>query len=294
MLTQLNTCVMRLLYELRLHRPRRVNIELTNACNFDCSMCLRNRMTRDQQVMTDAVFERALSLCTAGYVRNIEFAAWGESTLDPAVYDRIARAVDQGFACSITTNGSHLDVDRLLATGIQRVIFSLHASNPEEYASYTKARFSLEELEARILELKTHPRMLSGDLHTRVGVNHYTGGKVDLNDLPDGVFLADEVRVAPIFDFSTDVRKEMCDVLLSSLVIYADGTIGLGCCWDVNADFAIGHVMQDSLRSALYSTRAREHIRETRHSDMCRKCYDSRYLKKYRRQNVTPRRAGSH
>ena len=287
---RLKTYWLYLQYFLRLKRLERINIELTNACNYKCAMCLRSGMNREQSVMPQEVFEETLSKCFDAGVKFLEFSAFGESTLDPLVYERITRAVNMGFTCSMTTNGSLLDIERILETKIHQVIFSLHATSHQEYLTYTKSKFTMEMLEEKILELKLHPRILSGELKTKVLINHYTENEVDLSDLPQSVFVADHFNVAPIYRFDKDVRTIACDIILKNLVIYVDGTVGLGCCWDVNTDLAIGHIMEKDLRSIFYSKRAAAKIRSTRSSKFCKKCYDPFYIQEYRKTHIKPRR----
>ena len=104
--------------------PAQVDIDLTNVCNQDCYYCNSADFRREKPVqkkykeyikLLDQLGSwRAHSPESYGTTHTITYAGGGEPTVLTGYEHVIEHTIDQGFLCSITTNGSNLD--RLLDT----------------------------------------------------------------------------------------------------------------------------------------------------------------------------------
>lgn len=114
-----------------------VDIELTNSCNADCEMCVRNLISRPIEVMGDQLFCKIVDDLIAINVRSINLTGFGEGLLDIQIAHKIALAKQKGIEfITMYTNGSLLDKNKrreLIASGLDQIIFSIDALDKEEY-----------------------------------------------------------------------------------------------------------------------------------------------------------------
>lgn len=117
--------------------PRRVSIENTNACNANCTICPREKLTRDIQSMDMETFEKLLNDCIAAGATKLSLHNFGEPLLDKHLADKISMAKEKGITETyIVTNASLLTRDRaeeLLEAGLDRVKISFYGINRKEY-----------------------------------------------------------------------------------------------------------------------------------------------------------------
>ena len=128
-----------------------VDIEPTNRCNAKCYFCPRDQ-TPHQGLMSPETFEQALA-------RTIEFrpvvaerlemetrvalCGLGEPLLNRHTPSFVARVREEGFACSMASNGALLDEERgkaLLDAGLQEININV-GDEGEEYEDVYKLPF---------------------------------------------------------------------------------------------------------------------------------------------------------
>ena len=116
----------------------RVHLEITNACNFDCSFCPEGIMERPQGLMRPDAFARiAAQLADGPVVRRVMLHLMGEPLLHPDFAELVRIGVDHGLDLHLTTNGSRLEpeaVDRLLTCGLDEITVSLQTPDAESFA----------------------------------------------------------------------------------------------------------------------------------------------------------------
>lgn len=113
-------------------------IELSSECNLACRYCINGLMgnhDREQGIMTDEVFDRALywvkELVDQGTQREVNLNGNGESTLDPKLPERAARLIDLigPQMVSFCTNGVSMTpqlAKDLKSAGLRRIDLSIH------------------------------------------------------------------------------------------------------------------------------------------------------------------------
>ena len=117
--------IKRAVYE-PLDEPVRLQLEPTNICSLDCVMCPPKGvgngpvggMSLDQ-------FKTIIGKFTK--LEGINFAGWGEPTLNRELYQMIDYAADLGIEVTFTTNGTFLDekaVGEMAASKVARIVVS--------------------------------------------------------------------------------------------------------------------------------------------------------------------------
>ena len=122
----------------------RVHLEITNACNFDCTFCPDGIMTRPRGLMPPERFaDIAAQLADGPLVRRVMLHLMGEPLLHPDVFELVRIGVDHGLFLHLTTNGSRLDaaaVERLLTCGLGEITVSLQTPDADSFAASRGAR----------------------------------------------------------------------------------------------------------------------------------------------------------
>jgi MoaA/NifB/PqqE/SkfB family radical SAM enzyme len=88
---------------------KRVHIELTNVCDFNCVFCPKSEMKRSFGYMDTELAKRAISeIQENGIAEKITFHVMGEPTLHPDFFEILSYALDRGVKVGLTTNGGGL------------------------------------------------------------------------------------------------------------------------------------------------------------------------------------------
>ncbi len=116
--------------------PLHIDMGLTKFCNMACLYCIgvTQVMSKKTMIQKDALL-RFIDDCGRLAVRSIAFIGDGEPTLNPAMYDAVARAKTLAVDIGIATNGLLIDMKR--AGDILRdatfIRFNLSAATPENF-----------------------------------------------------------------------------------------------------------------------------------------------------------------
>ena len=117
--------------------PKSVKIELTNRCNYACSMCgIRGREKAGKDDIDWGLFTRATREMRDAGVEEIGLFYIGESTLSPALLvDALKHCKRLGFPyVFLTTNGSLLNpmlAGELMENGLDSLKFSINATHDQ-------------------------------------------------------------------------------------------------------------------------------------------------------------------
>ncbi len=86
-------------------RPERIQIEITNRCNFSCGMCPRDLFNLSQEDIPLGLFKKIIDRITLNNPFYITLTGWGEPLLHPALPEMITYVKSKGHNVGITTNG---------------------------------------------------------------------------------------------------------------------------------------------------------------------------------------------
>jgi radical SAM protein with 4Fe4S-binding SPASM domain len=133
----------------------RVQIELTNACNFSCDFCPRGKLQRRTQHMHPDTFKRAVDEIVGERIaETISLHVLGEPLVCPHVFESIAYAKNNGLRVEMTTNGSLLRPDRVARLAEEQLdclTISLSSTDPAEH-EFRRTRIPFDRYYDRILE----------------------------------------------------------------------------------------------------------------------------------------------
>lgn len=119
--------------------PALLTIEPTNICNHSCLICETGLgiLNRPPRSMSLEEFARVLGRF-GSQLHTLFFYFMGESFLNREAYRMIRLAADRGIHVHACTNGSHLDPEALVESGIGDIQFQIAGTTPEVHAHYRK------------------------------------------------------------------------------------------------------------------------------------------------------------
>lgn len=121
-----------------IHALKRVYVEVTNKCNLNCSICMRNVWDVEYGHMSNEALERILSgVVDCPQKPELFFGGYGEPLSHPKVLEMIAQAKEWGHRVSLITNGILLTEEvsrKLIDLNLDMLWVSLDGASPECYA----------------------------------------------------------------------------------------------------------------------------------------------------------------
>jgi MoaA/NifB/PqqE/SkfB family radical SAM enzyme len=118
--------------------PRKLKLELTNACNLRCIMCPNSQSKRKRGMMEWDLFERIVREAKKIGVPHIGMYSTGESMLHPRFCEMVSYAKRQGLYVSVCTNAQLLTEERsreLIHAGLDMMRCSIEGSTAARYES---------------------------------------------------------------------------------------------------------------------------------------------------------------
>ena len=297
--------------------PTFVSVEPANWCQLRCPECPvgqrasgkareENAKSRPRQLLSTEMFRTILGQIERT-AHTIQFYFQGEPLLNAALPEMIAMAHQAGLYTIVSTNGQALNqatAERLVASGLRRVIVSIDGFSQESYSAYriggrlelamaglhylqeAKQKYrSPIRIELQVLRLSSNEEQWE---HIRQhyrewGATHLTFKTAQFYDYKEGnPLMPSEERYSRYRKEKDGLyhlhRREhrSCYRLWSGCVITAGGTV-LPCCYDKGAEYAFGHIEEQSLESIWHGITAEAFRRRILHKadrpKMCGECY---------------------
>lgn len=253
--------------------PKRLQIETVYGCNARCVMCaLTFESSRPKGIMTEQMFKGVVdSLVSYNHIiEKVDLFAMGEPMLDPHIFERISYVRDKGFRnVAISTNVdllSEVKQRKLLATGIETVIFSIDGINKETHESIRpgvmfenvisnclsiickrdKGNYKTRFLVRFIRQASNNPEWEEFRAFWQLRLSPDKGDrliKYDVNTMGGAVFSKDELIGDRI---DQRIEELPCHQVFDRLIVLSDGTVPL-CCEDTpKAENIMGNVKDAS------------------------------------------------
>jgi len=122
---------------------KRIHIELTNVCDFNCLFCPKSEMERPYGYMETGLAKRIIDeIGEHGLTEKVTFHVMGEPTLHPDFFHILAHAHEKGVKVGLTTNGGGLGGEvgsRLLDHNLHQIDISLQTPDARSF-TLRKAR----------------------------------------------------------------------------------------------------------------------------------------------------------
>jgi MoaA/NifB/PqqE/SkfB family radical SAM enzyme len=135
---------------------KRVHIELTNICNFNCVFCPKSDMKRRPGYMDSELAKRIIDeLASNGICDKITFHVMGEPTLHPDFFSILEYAHHKKMNIGLTTNGAGLRGSlgrRLLDYDLHQIDISLQTPDEKSFALRKAGNLSFNEYVEGILD----------------------------------------------------------------------------------------------------------------------------------------------
>jgi radical SAM protein with 4Fe4S-binding SPASM domain len=271
--------------------PTHLMMEPTTHCNLNCALCpVTVGLDRPAGHMDFKTFQKTIDEL-GDYVFILLLWDWGEPFLNPSIYEMISYAKKKGIKVISSTNG-HLfgtidQADRLIASGLDTIIFAIDGISQEAYERYRQGgnlesvlqgirtmverkgalhsitpRINLRFIvmkhnEHEIPALKELARSVGADALTLKTLNPYSqdpyaeeGSWLEENQLP---FLPEDPHYRRFKYDSTGqdrirLRRNPCKNLWNHPVIHWSGSV-CPCTYDPREKYVLGDVKNNSFKS---------------------------------------------
>ncbi len=236
---------------------RRVNIEITNACNLNCRICADRRERRisyiDPIVVEFLLKELKKEMKPFPEVRLF---LSGEPTMHVRFLEVMKRTLALNVPILIHTNGIKMDekmIDQLAQFDLENlhVSFSLDGGDPNSYReirlnpNFDKIKSNIQYFIAKHTKAKitvqcivTFNNKRRIPYITKLYKNMFSGARIYVRT-PHNWNVADSVNGSESKRYGFP-----CDFLFHDLVIYSDLTVGL-CCACLNQEVTFGNIITD-------------------------------------------------
>ncbi len=115
-------------------RPERIQIEITNRCNYSCGMCPRETFNLPEKDIPFDLFKHIIDRIDSRY--NVTLTGWGEPLLHPQLMEMIAYTKNKGHKVGLTTNGLLLAqyTEKFIEIRLDKLTISLDSIDDESGA----------------------------------------------------------------------------------------------------------------------------------------------------------------
>ncbi len=205
--------------ELRLTRPvtslARIYVELTNACNLDCTICIRNAWNEPTGWMSEQTFQHVISSLRMISPRPTLFlGGFGEPLAHPRLKDWIRQAKDSGAMIELITNGTLLDeamIIQLVESGLDVLWVSIDGATPRSYQD-VRLSSELDQIKANLKRFQ-ELRLRHAWTKPKLGIA-FVAMKRNIQDLPAVIQLglhagADRFSVSNVLPYTHQMQDEI-------------------------------------------------------------------------------------
>jgi radical SAM protein with 4Fe4S-binding SPASM domain len=281
--------------------PASVGIEVSAICNLHCPECPtgNNTLTREKGLMEQTLYSRIISDISS-HAFGISLYFQGEPMIHPKIADLIRGAVTRNLYVTMATNGQFLEAEssrKIIAAGLQRIIVSMDGLTADTYKKYRsggdfeKVVTGIKSLAAARDEMKTknpciiiqflvmkhnqHEMAGMKNLARQLGADKLVFKSIQvLNPKKENAFIPDlseYSRYKPDGNSEYKLKRAVfkaCWRAWHSTLVTWNGTV-VPCCFDKNADFAMGNVNEALLKN-IWSNQTYNEFRKKLFSDKYR------------------------
>ncbi|WP_423793080.1 radical SAM protein [Methanocaldococcus indicus] len=134
-------------------KPKILQVEVTNDCNCNCDICLRNYWKRPKGSISVEDFKKL----PIKDFKEVALHGWGESFLHPNLFEMVKYVKSLGVKASLCTNGTLLDerLDEVLNSGLDEIAFGIFSLKGKEKV-ISNIEMLINEKEKKGLKLDTY------------------------------------------------------------------------------------------------------------------------------------------
>lgn len=173
---------------------KRIYIEVTTKCNFDCITCIRSSWHDSELHMEWSTFVNILeNLKELPRLESVHFGGFGEPMMHPRIFDMLREVKALGVKVEMITNGSYLakeNIKQLIDLKLDVLFTSLDSPEEEEYNSIRQGA-DFQSVSGNIAQLQTMKRKLKSR-NPELGIE-FVAMKKNYNSLPKLIRMAYEL-----------------------------------------------------------------------------------------------------
>lgn len=291
-------------------RPfHKVNIEISNICNLQCSFC--PEVIREKKMMSVQLFEHIIQQ-VAPNTDQVCLHLMGDPLVHPKVFDFFEICRKHQVKIFFVTNGVLLkesNIEVLLHPQLRQVNFSLHSffdnfpnKDPQKYLEkifyFTDLAFQKRPdlyINYRLWNLQDPKGASSQNTEMLQKIEEHfqisLQTQIDVRQrksilIKDRLYLHfDTEFIWPSLELPVLGESGTCYGLTSHFGILVDGTV-VPCCLDKEGVISLGNIQNQSLLEILESPRAKQMLlgfrQRTLIEDLCRRC---NYIDRFKRSD---------
>jgi len=243
-----------------------VRFEVITNCNYNCTICCRDKLTRKLESMDLGTFKFLLDKITGetDQYTVCTFSGFGEPLLDKTLTEKIEYAARRGMKVLILTNASLLTIERFRVfdeLAVLSIRVSIYGDSLEVYNRMHGIRdpgtfLRIKETLTKICEMKRTTQLLL-TYNVEQGVNE-EDSKRWIEYWKDRADLVEVWRPHNWVD-GKKYRKVQEELMLSCgrpfkgpLQVQVDGTVNM-CCFDFDGKLTLGDFKTQSLKEIFNS-----------------------------------------
>ncbi len=243
-----------------------IRFEVTNECNYDCTMCPRELQTREQNQMSQELFEKVFDEGLTIGMKMATLVSYGEPFLDKGFKEKVTYAKTNApdVELYVITNGSLVNkkmANFLIDSEFDKIRFSWYGVSDESYSAVHGVSKNYKRIVTNNIEYLINERNRRGlsKPHVEVYFLKMEENKSEVNEFKEKwVDFADDVSVWEPHNWSDgrDYRqlegeKNTCGRPDHGPVqVQWNGEI-VPCCWDYNNSIVLGDVSKNTVVEVL-------------------------------------------
>lgn len=267
--------------------PEVFQIELTNYCNLDCSICPHRLITRKKGFMNFKLLKIIVDRDLIN--KTIGIHILGESLLHQQAVKFIEYLSDHNISVELATNATVLTPElsrKLIKAGLKRIWFSFDGGNKKSYESIRKGA-NYDKVVENIKEFLKTNKESRKPVHTIIQMVDCNKSKQEKREfLKNWKGLgANEIKIkfldswaGTLFDKQVEMPKEKrypCEEPFKRVAILYNGDV-VPCCRDWNGSYVYGNLHKNSLAEIWKSKKVKELRRQMIKNDYknlpCKTC----------------------
>lgn len=210
---------------------RRMYIEVTTECNFNCIQCIRATWQDPLCHMTHETFQSILkSIDNLPNLESVHFGGFGEPMMHPEIFDMIEALKNKGLRVEMISNASYLteaNIHKLIDLELDILYTSL--DSPDE-ANYNEIRLGadFQNVTSNIVNLQAIKAKM-GRKKPELGIE-FVAMKSNFSKLPDLIKYAKELKasnivVSNLLPYHESMKDEIVYDLEDSGVLFGKSSL---------------------------------------------------------------------
>lgn len=187
---------------------KKIYLELSSECNFDCKMCFRNSYHSTGGLMSEGVLERVKSeIEKLPHLQEVVLGGIGEPLMHPQISDIISYIKSRGIFLSINTNGSllHSLIDFLVKYEVDKIVLSFETGD----IGHPPEKSTIDSIK-KIIEKRNNQKKGNPIISVQFVVN-----RLNIPDLTETAAQLLEIGVTEIIISNLlPVNKDHCELIL--------------------------------------------------------------------------------